>query len=539
MNLAEILLEQVQHRANSTALIEPYGRSSRALDFAGLERASARAALALLASGLQAGDRVLLLVPMSIELYVVLIGLLRAGLVAVVLDPSAGRSFVDAACDRVRPRALVCSGRARWLVPWIGGLRRIPCKILGSGPWPFPARRLPTVFGDAPAAAQPMATVHDDAPALITFTSGSTGMPKAAVRTHAFLRAQHRELTTAIELHADQVDLATLPVFVLANLGSGVCSVLPRADLRRPGAIDAGPVLRQIDEHRVQRSTASPAFYARIADACERQGRTLEAMERLYLGGAPVFPSLLRRMQRLLPRGRVANVYGSTEAEPIAHIFADEIMEADQRAMREGAGLLVGTPTPGTRLAIVRSAGIGTTPREDDALEIEASNFAALEAGVGEPGEIVVTGEHVLRGYLDGRGDGQTKIRVGGAVWHRTGDAGSLDARGRLWLLGRASEQIFDARGVAHPFAVECAASEVDGVARSALIALDGRRVLAVELAPRAGAGSVRRDLQAALDFAGLDEIRVVASIPVDRRHNAKVDYPALRRSLAPPSRTP
>ena len=79
-----------------------------------------------------------------------------------------------------------------------------------------------------------------ETPALVTFTSGSTGAPKAAVRTHGFLLEQHRVLAESLRLTPDDLDLTTLPIFVLANLGSGVCSLIPDADLRHPGAIEPG-----------------------------------------------------------------------------------------------------------------------------------------------------------------------------------------------------------------------------------------------------------------------------------------------------------
>ena len=77
-----------------------------------------------------------------------------------------------------------------------------------------------------------------DDEALITFTSGSTGAAKAAVRTHGFLLAQHAVLARDLELQAGEVDLTTLPIFVLANLASGVCSVIPDVDMRAPADAD-------------------------------------------------------------------------------------------------------------------------------------------------------------------------------------------------------------------------------------------------------------------------------------------------------------
>src|SRR5262249_2641198 len=109
-----------------------------------------------------------------------------------------------------------------------------------------------------------------DAPALLTFTSGSTGRPKAALRTHGFLLAQYGSLEKSLQLRPGTRDLTTLPIFVLANLGSGVTSVLPDADLRSPGKIAAGPVLRQMDRQRIQTTAASPAFVERLLDECER-----------------------------------------------------------------------------------------------------------------------------------------------------------------------------------------------------------------------------------------------------------------------------
>jgi acyl-CoA synthetase (AMP-forming)/AMP-acid ligase II len=137
----------------------------------------------------------------------------------------------------------------------------------------------------------------------------------------------------------------------------------------------------------------------------------------------------------------------------------------------------------------------------------------------------VVAGDHVLPGYLQGVGDAETKFDVGGKRWHRTGDLGRIDAQGRLWLLGRASAKLTDDRGVLYPFAVECAAQQIAGVRRAALLHLENQRVLAVEGVPTSMQDTIRNTLL----WAQLDRVSVLKSIPVDKRHNAKVDYAALR----------
>jgi acyl-CoA synthetase (AMP-forming)/AMP-acid ligase II len=227
-----------------------------------------------------------------------------------------------------------------------------------------------------------------------------------------------------------------------------------------------------------------------------------------------------------MSNGRVYAIYGSTEAEPIAHVAWDEIAHDDIAAMFAGAGLLAGPPVPQVQLRIIPNTwGRPIAP-------LTAGAFDAMSLPPGEVGEIVVHGDHVLSGYLNGDGDEQTKFRVDGGVWHRTGDAGYVDPRGRLWLMGRAEARVTDDRGVIYPFAVECAASRIEGVRRSALLSHEGRRLLVVELTT----GGKRFDaegVRAMLAWARIDEILPLPRIPVDKRHNAKIDYPKLRQLVA------
>ena len=561
MNISQTLIEQADSRPDAPAITDYPGGRERTQSFREIERASARVATLLAGEGVRPGDRVLVLQPMSAELYIALAALFRLGLTALFLDPSAGREHIARCCGMAPPRVLIGSARAHLLCLLVPELRRIPCKVaiggpplIGTVPWSR-ERRQPAMEG--------FEACGDNAPALITFTSGSTGRPKAAQRTHGFLLAQRRAIEQTIGLTASTVEMATLPVFALVNLAAGIHTVIPDVDLRAPGKVDPAPVLACVDRFGPARIIASPAFLERIADRCVRDGRTLPSFQQIATGGAPVFPLLLDKLHSVAPQAEIIAVYGSTEAEPIAEISRAAITPTDRAGMLGGRGLLAGHPVPVVDLRIMRAcwgAPVGPFTREQFEAEcvgaaqprgvaaasasvpnsVGVAGDEALACGVGaatddverraqmNPGEIVVSGDHVLQGYLNGEGDEETKFQVDGRVWHRTGDTGYLDGEGRLWLLGRCSATVTDARGTLYPFAVECAAQHRCGVRRAALLSRAGQRVLAIET--ESGAAVDTDALRAALSWAQLDRLVTVREIPVDKRHNAKVDYTALDR---------
>jgi acyl-CoA synthetase (AMP-forming)/AMP-acid ligase II len=227
-----------------------------------------------------------------------------------------------------------------------------------------------------------------------------------------------------------------------------------------------------------------------------------------------------------MPRARVAGVYGSTEAEPIADIARSEISVEDEKQMFAGAGLLAGHPVADIDLRIAPDQWGRPLP------PVTCSEFDRLCLGAGKHGEIVVHGAHVLSGYLNGVGDEQAKWHVDNEIWHRTGDAGYLDDRGRLWLLGRAEAKIQDEQRTIYPFAVECAASRIEGVRRSALVQHNEQRVLVVQRTT-SPSPDLETILLRELAWAGIHKIHFLPQVPLDKRHNAKIDYPELRAILA------
>jgi acyl-coenzyme A synthetase/AMP-(fatty) acid ligase len=256
----------------------------RAVSFRALDAMTARVAEDIASCGIGSGDGVLILHPMAIELYVFLIALFRLGAVGMFLDPSAGRKFIEHCISIYAPRAFFGSWKAQMLRLWVPPLYQISPSFCTSL---FPATHLISIDGLG-SSARTIAEVDDSAPALITFTSGSTGQPKAALRTHGFLIAQHRALQESLSLGQGCIDLATLPIFVLANLASGVTSVLPDADMRSPGKIEALPVLEQIERHSVTTTAASPAFIRRLTAECMRSNKSMPQLKQVFMRSAGV-----------------------------------------------------------------------------------------------------------------------------------------------------------------------------------------------------------------------------------------------------------
>jgi acyl-CoA synthetase (AMP-forming)/AMP-acid ligase II len=516
MNIATVLEDQARRFAARPAIVERGG----SITFAELDRAAASAAADLRRPASAPACARSCFSPMSIALYTTMIALFRLRVTAVFVDPSAGRERLDRSVRRVRPDAFVAVPRAHWLRLTSPAIRAIPIKAAIGGGVPL-AAAVGQAISDDRAAVEPC---EPDTPAIITFTSGSTGEPKAAVRTHGFLLAQHRALVESIALAAGEVDLCTLPIFLLANLASGVTSVIPDADLRAPGTHRRRTASRP--DSRASAVAHSSLSGVSVADRRSRDARRQpsgDVSTHLHRRRAGVSKDARHHCRGRSRRRRRRRVW-IDGGEPIAEIDRRDITPADRAAMSEGRGLLTGRPAASIDLRILADrwgTALGPWSRAD--LDRESLDAERV-------GEIAVVGDHVLPGYLDGHGDEETKIKVDGRTWHRTGDAGYFDATGRVWLMGRCAAKAIDAKGVLYPFAVECAASDVDGVGRTAFVMHRGQRVLAAEVS--GDAAPVRQRLAERLAWARLDDIVGVPRVPVDRRHNAKVEYVALRELL-------
>ncbi len=531
-NVISFLQKAARRVPDRPALI--FGEGERA-SFADLWERSDRISAGLGRAGLSPGDRVIVMIPMSLELYAVMLGLLKLGAVAVFVDPWIGRKQIAAFAAFADPRGFAGIGKSHLLRLPEGRLRRIPVTLTTGGKlFRWPARLslgdLQSQAGDGRVHA-----VTGDDPALITFTSGSSGLPKGTNRTHRFLTAQHVALKHEFPVDDQDVDMPMFPVFALNNLALGIPSVVPQMDFLRVAEVDASVILRQMRDHGVTTSTASPPFFDRLATHVEAHPESHPRLRRILTGGAPVSDDQLRLWQRSFPETEILVVYGSTEAEPVAHIHAAERLEATNDVRPDSPGFCIGRPTDKVRTRVIRIVPDRVTP--DDELDV-------AEHGIGE---LCVTGDHVCKDYFrNPDAVRENKLVEGdGTVWHRMGDTGYFDRRGRFWLVGRVHSTIVRGGVAVHPQMLEQSADPGDArIRRVAAVGLPdselGERVVLV-VETSAGTG-LRDEVEERMKRSGLivDDIVLTSEpLPVDPRHNSKIDYPRLRSKLQKQSGKP
>jgi malonyl-CoA/methylmalonyl-CoA synthetase len=389
----------------------------RAASHAELDACAARAAGALRERGLEPGDRVLLAGPSSLELVTAYLGILRAGATAVPADPRLTAGELAHLLGDAEPAAAVAAAPVRDLLAEAGEGPSLVVALeadAGTGP------RVADLLDGPPLPAGPA-----DAPAMLAYTSGTTGRPKGALLSHGNVLSSIRAAMRAWRWREDDVLVHALPLShqhglsgVHATLLAGSRAVINSAfdPERLEAALDGASVL-----------FAVPAIYERLA--FERPPRLRLAVS----GSAPLPPRLAERLaDRLgeLPLER----YGSTEAG----LDLSNLYDGPRRA---GA---VGFPLPG------------------------------VEARLGENDELLVRGPQVFGGYR-GRPDA-TAEALDADGWFRTGDLAAADDDGCFTITGRLKELIVSGGLNVYPAEVEQALETHPAVARAAVAGVPSER---------------------------------------------------------------
>jgi long-chain acyl-CoA synthetase len=488
----------------------------RSYTYAAVLRRAAAVAAALQAVGGGRGRRVALYLEEYDQFFVCMLGAWLAGAVIVPLNTSLpaadARWLIDKAapdvlvlpaagkCPADGPRRLVVTADAEGLVSGLMDAAEAADAGGVAGPAGPPAAAAEV----DPGAFEP---VHQDEPAMIMFTSGTTGLPKGVCQTLRAVSSNAGHVALTLGLQADdRIFINTPPYFT-----SGICHFLT---LLANGGGVAGQLgfffgAGLLDEMQAQGCTGFGGAPAHLVRVVEPLDEPREHALRFWVSSGDHLPlPVITKFRRVLPGVGLFNMYGLTEVSGRLCILPPAALD-----VRLGS---VGRPIGDMRVAARRDDG--------------------AEAAAGETGELFVTGSLLMQGYLD---EPETTARTLTAHGLRTGDFGRVDAEGFVWIEGRKDDIIkrggekvsiihvqqalqglgrfADVAVLAAPddilghvpvafvvphdaegFKASRLLRELRGVLPSASLP---SRVLAVDVIPRTGSGkAIRAELQALLD---------------------------------------
>ena len=302
-----------------------------------------------------------------------------------------------------------------------------------------------------------------DAVAVLLYTSGTTGDPKAAMLRHVHLGSY---IMTTVELGAAQPDetaLVSVPPYHIAGISAALSSVYGGRRVVYLESFDPEEWVRTARAERVTHAMVVPTMLNRILDVVESDGGGLPSMRTLSYGGGPMPLPVIERAMQLLPDTGFVNAYGLTETSSTIALLGPEdhrtAMASEDAAVRARLGS-VGRPLP--------------------TLEVTVRDELGREVPAGTVGELWVRGGQVSGEYRGARGaedDG----------WFRTRDSVHLDDEGFLFVHGRLDDVIVRGGENLSPGEIEAALLEHDAVDQAAVVGIPdtewGERVVAAVVA--------------------------------------------------------
>jgi len=484
--------------------------------------------------GIKSGDRVIIFLPMSLDMYTAMFAVQRIGAISVFLDSWARRSHLGASADCVNPKAMISFEQAFALVDEVEEFKNMPIRVL-NGPGQRGTHSFQSLLASTPS---PMEPVESESTALITFTTGSTGTPKGANRTHRFLSAQHLALSKVIPYTPEDIDMPAFPIFSLNNLASGVTTILPALDLAAPSERDPALLACQIINEKINCTTLSPSMLVGLSRFCHQHKIQLTGLRRVVTGGAPISQDDVEHFYAIAPQTELWILYGSTEAEPMAHIEGREMIRHKRNPDQVDEGVNVGEISEDIDYKFIKLI--------KGPIDFKNSSWSAIEVPQGEVGEFICTGDHVCRDYYNNpKAFTTTKILdEQDRVWHRTGDLCYIDQNKNLWMVGRVNNAVVRDNKFYFPVRAEVLMKKMDFVYRCGFFGLPDlnlgeKTVAAVEIHSNLDPNhfdfktAKATLIEAFADHSiPLDEVYFVTKVPMDPRHHSKVEYHHLKEMI-------
>jgi acyl-CoA synthetase (AMP-forming)/AMP-acid ligase II len=460
----------------------------RVVTFAELRLAVAAKARELADLGVAHGDRVLILGRNAPEWIVNFWGCLAAGAVPVLANTWWSAKEVANGLAAIEPVLTLADAHTAPNMP--AGRR--------CGPWAIPTAQ-------AQDSEVPKGSQDEEETALIIFTSGTSGQPKAVVLSHrAVLARLHmtlqvtKKLPHQVDQSAHDVALITGPLFHVGQMQTLLRAVIVGDTLVvQSGKYDPAEVLELIERHKINRWTAVPTMVSRLLDHPDVPRRELSSLKSISIGGAPVHAELMQRMRTALPSvsPRVPTGYGLTENGGQA------------------------TGSAGSE----KVEQLGSTGRPMPLVEIKFLAHPGLPDG-----EILLRSPTQMSGYY-----GLDESPIDEEGWLHTGDLGRLDDKGNLWITGRSKDMIIRGGENIAPAAVERALMAIPGVSEAIVFGIPhvdlGEEVMAVVVVEGdLAASQLKEQLKGNVASFAIPSLWRLQKEPLPTNPAGKVDKPVI-----------
>jgi acyl-CoA synthetase (AMP-forming)/AMP-acid ligase II len=451
------------------------------LTFSQLAEAADEAARALVAWGVEPGDRVALWAPNMAEWVIAALGASRAGAVVVTVNTRFKGSEAAHVLRTAGARLLltVTDFLDTDYVALLDGVEPVPSLeqvVVLRGPAPpdddRPGRAPAVPWADVLARAGEVgpevtaarsAAVRPDDVGTIIFTSGTTGAPKGAMLRHGAAVRAYTDWTDVVGLREGDRYLIVNPFFHCFGLLAGILACLVRGATIVPHPVfDVPSVMRRVDEESITMLPGAPAIYQTILDHPDLGDFDLSTLRLAVTGSATVPVEMIRRMREELTFETIVTGYGLTEATGIATMCRHD---DDLETIATTAGRAI----PGVEVLVV----------DDDGKEVPR----------GEPGEVVIRGYNLMAGYFGDPGATATTIDEDG--WLHSGDVGVMDEAGNLRITDRTKDMFIVGGFNAYPAEIENMMMRHPAIGQVAVIGVPDERLGEVGKAyvvPRAGA---------------------------------------------------
>lgn len=435
------------------------------MSYGELDRKSSVFAGALKAQGVVNGDRVALYLQNIPQFMIALYGAWKAGAIVVLCNPMFKQKELEYHLNDSGSKGLVCleslydavvrhttsNTKVEFVITTseldFAGQEPVPALLASSKKQRFQETLdMVELIAEYDGAPLEIATLSPTDIGFLTYTSGTTGLPKGAMNTHANIVFNATVYRDWMQLDKDDVAIGVAPFFhitgLIAYIAASALTGMPIIIFYR---FDPAEMLRLSEKWRGSFTVAAITVFIALLNHPDLKTRDISSWKKMYSGGAPVSPKVVEDFQKATGGIYIHNGYGLTETTSPSHVTP---LGARSPVDPDSGALSVGIPVPNTICKIVDVA-------------------TAVELPAGEVGELITKGPMVVAGYWEKPEETANAIRDG---YLYTGDVARMDADGWFYIVDRKKDMIIVSGYKVWPREVEDVLYQHPGVREAAVV---------------------------------------------------------------------